>query len=72
MPPAGDRSKLKVLANQEPNVDCLDTAGHTPLMYAVMGKQTKGYVLPMNRDIPTESIAVIQSIRNLKAGDYML
>lgn len=39
--PAGDRSKLKMLANQEPNVDCLDTAGHTPLMYAVMGKQTK-------------------------------
>ena len=41
LPPAGDRSKLKMLANQEPNVDCLDTAGHTPLMYAVIGKQTK-------------------------------
>ncbi|XP_064386094.1 uncharacterized protein LOC135334732 isoform X2 [Halichondria panicea] len=36
----GDRSRLKVLV-KELSVDCLDTAGHTPLMYAAIGKQAK-------------------------------
>ena len=36
----GDRGKIKAVA-KELSVDCLDTGGHTPLMYAVMGRQPK-------------------------------
>ncbi len=37
---AGDRTKLRSLV-RELSVDCLDIAGYTPLMYAVMGRQQK-------------------------------
>ncbi len=37
---SGDRAKIKTLV-KELNVSCLDTGGHTPLMYAVMGRQAK-------------------------------
>ena len=44
----GDRSKLKLLA-RDLGVNCLDAAGHTPLMYAAMGKQAKVTEWKMNR-----------------------
>lgn len=36
----GQRQRLRSLV-RELSPECLDTAGHTPLMYAVFGKQAK-------------------------------
>ena len=36
----GQRQRLRALV-RELSPECLDTAGHTPLMYAVFGNQTK-------------------------------
>ena len=38
---AGDRSRLKMLAREMNEVDVKDNGGNTPLMYAVMGRQSK-------------------------------
>ena len=40
-PVAGDRSRLKMLAREMNEADVKDNAGNTPLMYAVMGRQSK-------------------------------
>ena len=37
----GDRSRLKMLAREMSDIDVRDNAGNTPLMYAVMGRQSK-------------------------------
>ena len=39
--PLGDRSRLKMLAREMDDVDVTDNAGNTPLIYTVMGRQTK-------------------------------
>ena len=37
---SGERVKVKVLISQE-SINCIDTHGRTPLMYAVLGKKKK-------------------------------
>ena len=37
----GDRGRLKMLAREMNDVDVRDNAGNTPLMYTVMGRQSK-------------------------------
>lgn len=51
----GDRTKLNLLT-KELSVDCLDTAGHTPLMYAVLGKQAKVHTHTVFCDVENKQL----------------